>query len=92
MKDMSKILEDGKAVIIPMDHGVSEGPIEGLVDMNETVKKIADGGASAVLLHKGIIKNLVERPKCGLICIFQQEQSLQRIQTEKSWWVLLKRQ
>jgi len=67
MKDMGKILEDGKAVIIPMDHGVSEGPIEGLVDMNDTVKKISDGGASAVLLHKGIIKNLVERPKCGLI-------------------------
>jgi len=67
MKDTSKILENGKAVIIPMDHGISEGPIEGLVDMNETVKKIESGGASAVLLHKGIIKNLNERPKCGLI-------------------------
>lgn len=64
---MNKILENGKAVIVPMDHGTSEGPIDGLYDMDSICKTVADGGASAVLLHKGIIKSLKTPPSCGLI-------------------------
>lgn len=64
---MKRITENGRAVIIPMDHGTSEGPIAGLEDMNQTVPKIAAGGATAVLMHKGIIKSLREVPDCGMI-------------------------
>jgi len=32
------------------------GPIKGLYDMRSIVNQVADGGANAVLLHKGIIK------------------------------------
>lgn len=64
---LNRILEKGRAVIIPMDHGTSDGPIQGLTDMNDIVKKLNAGGATAVLLHKGIIKSLKEPPKCGLI-------------------------
>jgi fructose-bisphosphate aldolase/2-amino-3,7-dideoxy-D-threo-hept-6-ulosonate synthase len=46
----------GKMIIVPMDHGVSMGPIAGLIDMPIIVDKVAEGGANAVLLHKGIIK------------------------------------
>lgn len=45
-----------RTVIVPMDHGVSLGPIEGLSNMAETIDKIANGGADAVLLHKGIVR------------------------------------
>ncbi len=45
-----------RTVIIPMDHGITVGPIKGLQDMRETVNKVAEGGANAVLLHKGIIR------------------------------------
>jgi len=45
-----------KTVIIPMDHGITMGPIKGLYDMRSIVNQVADGGANAVLLHKGIIK------------------------------------
>lgn len=45
----------GRTVIVPMDHGVSEGPITGLSDMRETVSKIVAGGANAILMHKGIV-------------------------------------
>ncbi|RMF90129.1 MAG: fructose-bisphosphate aldolase [Methanobacteriota archaeon] len=45
-----------KTIIVPMDHGVSVGPIEGLVDMPKAVNTVAEGGANAVLLHKGVIK------------------------------------
>lgn len=46
----------GKTVIIPMDHGITVGPIKGLYDMKTIVNKVAEGGANAVLLHKGIIR------------------------------------
>jgi fructose-bisphosphate aldolase/2-amino-3,7-dideoxy-D-threo-hept-6-ulosonate synthase len=44
----------GRTVIIPMDHGLGMGPIKGLVNMTETVDKVADGGANAVLGHVGL--------------------------------------
>ncbi len=40
-----------------MDHGVSVGPIEGLVDMPGIIDKVAKGGANAVILHKGIVSS-----------------------------------
>ncbi len=45
----------GKTVIVPMDHGISVGPIDGLLDMKETIQKVADGGANAIVEHKGLV-------------------------------------
>jgi len=45
-----------KTVIIPMDHGVTVGPIEGLADMRDTVSKVVAGGANAILMHKGMVR------------------------------------
>jgi class I fructose-bisphosphate aldolase len=45
-----------KTVIIPMDHGVTVGPIEGLADMRDAVSKVVAGGANAILMHKGIVR------------------------------------
>lgn len=45
---------DGRTVIVPMDHGVTLGPIEGLIDMPTAVDKVAQGGADAVLGHVGL--------------------------------------
>jgi predicted phospho-2-dehydro-3-deoxyheptonate aldolase len=44
-----------RTVIIPMDHGVTVGPIEGLCDMRTAVSKVVAGGANAILMHKGIV-------------------------------------
>ncbi|MHC4911425.1 MAG: 2-amino-3,7-dideoxy-D-threo-hept-6-ulosonate synthase [Planctomycetota bacterium] len=46
----------GKTVIVPMDHGVTVGPIDGLADMRATVSKIVAGGANAILMHKGVVR------------------------------------
>lgn len=43
-----------KTVIIPMDHGVTNGPMDGLIDMDQTVNLVADGGANAVIGHMGL--------------------------------------
>jgi len=82
-KDMSRILKNGKAVIIPMDHGVSAGPIEGLADMNKSVEDMDKGGATAVLLHTGIIKSLTYKPKCGTILHVSAGTDIQRDKTRK---------
>ena len=44
-----------RTVIAPMDHGVSIGPVKGIVHMSETIENISLGGANAVLMHKGIV-------------------------------------
>ncbi len=46
----------GRSIIVPMDHGVTVGPIPGLVDMAATVDKVASGGANAILMHKGLVE------------------------------------
>ena len=39
-----------------MDHGVTVGPIRGLENMKETVDNIVNGGANAIVLHKGLVR------------------------------------
>jgi len=46
--------ETGTMVIVPMDHGVSSGPIPGLIDLERSVDLIALGGANAVIGHMGL--------------------------------------
>ena len=45
-----------RTVIIPMDHGVTVGPIAGLADMRSTISKVVAGGANAILMHKGMVR------------------------------------
>jgi len=54
---MERILDrrTGNAVIVPMDHGISIGPVSGLTDMKRTVNAVSEGGATAVLMQKGLI-------------------------------------
>jgi fructose-bisphosphate aldolase/2-amino-3,7-dideoxy-D-threo-hept-6-ulosonate synthase len=47
--------ESGRMLIVPIDHGISDGPIEGLIDVKKTVSTIAESGANAILMHKGLV-------------------------------------
>lgn len=47
--------DTGRTIIVPLDHGVTVGPIDGLIDMRATVTDIVAGGANAVLMHKGVV-------------------------------------
>ncbi len=44
-----------RIIVVPLDHGVTIGPVNGLIDLAGTVDKIARGGANAILQHKGIV-------------------------------------
>jgi len=47
--------DSGKTVIVPMDHGISMGPIDGLKDMKDAIHHVAEGGANAIVMHKGLV-------------------------------------
>lgn len=46
--------ETKKTIIVPMDHGVTIGPVEGIIDLGKTVDAVSKGGANAVLVHAGL--------------------------------------
>jgi len=55
---------------VPMDHGITIGPVAGLTDMPGMVKMVAEGGADAVIVHKGLVKQIagdLNAGKCELI-------------------------
>jgi len=45
----------GKTIILPLDHGLTMGPIKGLVDTKKIIDQAVEGGANAVVVHKGIV-------------------------------------
>ena len=44
-----------RTIIVPMDHGVSVGPIEGIINMKDSIDAVANGGANGIIIHKGLI-------------------------------------
>ena len=58
--------QDNRTVIVPMDHGVTIGPIQGITNMQQIINQLLKGGVDAVLVHKGIAKH-VDVGNAGLI-------------------------
>ena len=46
--------ENGRTLLVPLDHGISAGPMPGIVNLHDTVSKVANGGVNAVIMHKGM--------------------------------------
>lgn len=61
----------GRTFVVPMDHGISMGPVPGLYDMGQTVEQMAGTGVSAVVVHKGLVRSIApclsKSPDLGLI-------------------------
>jgi len=49
--------ETGNLVLVPIDHGISIGPCTGLWDTRRTVENVFLGGATGVIMHKGLIRH-----------------------------------
>lgn len=52
---------DGRLLVVPLDHSVSDGPIDATGDLSPLVARIVAGGADAVVLHRGSMRNLDPR-------------------------------
>ncbi|PSN83111.1 fructose-bisphosphate aldolase [Candidatus Marsarchaeota G2 archaeon ECH_B_SAG-F08] len=64
---IARITRQGKMLCVPMDHGVTNGPISGLENPWLTISKVSKGGATAVLAHKGVFRNSPEPISIGTI-------------------------
>lgn len=64
---LSRITEKGRMLCIPMDHGITIGPVKGLDTIFKTIEMVSRGGATAILTHKGIIRSIKNVPKVGII-------------------------
>ncbi|WP_435144393.1 2-amino-3,7-dideoxy-D-threo-hept-6-ulosonate synthase [Halobaculum sp. P14] len=51
---LDRISTDDRILMVPMDHGVTLGPVTGLKDLESTVDAVTRGGADAVLTQKGV--------------------------------------
>ncbi|MCS7125693.1 MAG: 2-amino-3,7-dideoxy-D-threo-hept-6-ulosonate synthase [Aigarchaeota archaeon] len=64
---ISRITFNDKMLCVPMDHGVTVGPIKGIEQIHKTMEKVERGGATAVLVHKGILRSLPNPLRIGVI-------------------------
>ncbi|MDG6941310.1 MAG: class I fructose-bisphosphate aldolase family protein [Nitrososphaerota archaeon] len=64
---VSRIVDRGKMLCVPMDHSFTSGPIRGLEEPESMVKMVTEGGATAFLAHKGVLRALKEAPSIGMI-------------------------
>ncbi|KAB2951587.1 class I fructose-bisphosphate aldolase family protein [Heliorestis acidaminivorans] len=56
---LQRLFKDARRLlIVPMDHGVTLGPVAGLIDIRTTTLQCFQGGADAVIVHKGLTKQL----------------------------------
>jgi fructose-bisphosphate aldolase / 2-amino-3,7-dideoxy-D-threo-hept-6-ulosonate synthase len=57
---MRKILSPltGKTLIVPIDHGMSDGPVEGLINVGETINLVSEE-ANSVIMHKGLVPSSI---------------------------------
>ncbi len=74
--------EDNRTVIVPMDHGVTIGPCEGIENMQTIVNQLVKGNVDAVLVHKGIAKR-IEAGNAGLIVMLSGASNLSPNQNNK---------
>ncbi len=73
---LNRILLEGKMLCIPMDHGISNGPIEGLEDPHAVIYKCENHGLTSVIINKGILKTMPRPTKVGLLVHFSGSTSL----------------
>ena len=62
---LRRIGREGLYTLIPMDHGVSVGPIAGLENPTALIRECDAGGATGYILHKGLAKNYVAAQASG---------------------------
>ncbi|MGB9835057.1 MAG: class I fructose-bisphosphate aldolase [bacterium] len=52
--------EDGRAVIVALDHGGIAGPLPGIENPAQTIKEAVEGGADAILTTRGFVQSSEE--------------------------------
>ncbi|MCW4001145.1 MAG: 2-amino-3,7-dideoxy-D-threo-hept-6-ulosonate synthase [Candidatus Bathyarchaeota archaeon] len=73
---LKKIMQkDHRTVIVPMDHGITIGPVAGITNMQTITNQLVAGDADAILVHKGIAK-CIDVDGAGLIVMLSAASNL----------------
>ena len=75
-----------KLIIITVDHPITRGVFPELVNMEETLEKIAQGGPDALLMHKGIAERFFP-PHAGRIPLILKASSFSPFHPTYDAWV-----
>lgn len=52
---LNRLFPDGKGVWIPIDHGASDYPCDGLEDLEATISGLVEAGVDAIVAQKGVV-------------------------------------
>ncbi|ELZ46574.1 fructose-bisphosphate aldolase [Halorubrum coriense DSM 10284] len=55
---LDRISTNDRYLVVPMDHGITMGAVEGLVDIESTIDGVTRGGADAVLTQRGVAERV----------------------------------
>lgn len=78
--------KSGKLIIVTVDHPITRGMFPALVNMEETLKKIVQGGPDALLMHKGIAERFFY-PHAGKIPLILKASSFSPFHPTYDTWV-----
>jgi len=68
---LGRIMRRNRMLCIPMDHGISNGPIRGLESPASVISQCRSRGITSVIINKGIIKSLPAAvPNVGILVHF----------------------
>lgn len=61
--------EDGKALMVAINHGLGMGPIQGIEDPGKLIRDLANSPIDSLTLHKGLAKRFANEyaGKCALV-------------------------
>jgi DhnA family fructose-bisphosphate aldolase class Ia len=66
---LQRLLPNGRGVWIPMDHGISSYPEDGLDRMDSVIDSVIAGGADAIVCQKGVVSHQSARTGWdGFVC------------------------
>tara|TARA_B100001250_G_scaffold413100_1_gene446131 strand:+ start:1220 stop:2017 length:798 start_codon:yes stop_codon:yes gene_type:complete len=54
---LDTILPNSKGVWVPIDHGLTDYPCQGLEDIESTIKQLIEARVNAIVAHKGIVEH-----------------------------------
>lgn len=73
---LGRILRKGRMLCIPMDHGISNGPIEGLADPASMIYRCESHGLTSVIINKGILRTMPRPSRLGILVHFSSSTAL----------------
>lgn len=78
--------KSGKLFLVTIDHPITRGMFPGLVNMEDTLEKLVQGGPDALLMHKGIAERFFY-PYAGEIALILKSSSFSPFHPTYDTWV-----